>query len=193
MIIQSERNWINHPDRTKSELIDALKRFNKNPEMLDIIEARLDDCFRGWQDAFSPLAESSRKDTHVHFRAEKKTFNKAKDAYIWLIENMLKLNSSMQGRVLQRMFIHGVNGGCYAAETLDELFHSDVKKIANHSLWHKLPNGWFLNLNLSNAQKLDRLLSLAAVVELKYGEDWSWSIDSEDESDLSDIDELLEK
>jgi hypothetical protein len=171
--------------------MEERKKHSNDPDLLDVIEGRLYDRFPSWKDASGQFSEATHRAIHVHFKTERKTFSKAKDAYIWLVENMLKFNSNMKSRELEHLFVHGTHGGCYVAETLDELFHGDSNRIANPSYWHELSNGWFLNLNLNNNQKLDRLIGLAAVVGNKYNEDWSWRFEGEVIPNLNDFDELL--
>ena len=39
-----------------------------------------------------------------------------------------------------------------------------------------LTNGWVASVNLSNAQKFDILLRLAALARLLYPQDWEWTV-----------------
>jgi hypothetical protein len=181
-------NWIHHPDRTAKELDEARK--TASLELRDEIEDCLDRRFPGWGPGTHIKSDSAKPNIEVHFMKERKTFQKAKDAYVWLVDHMVSDDLDMSGIVVTKMFTSGVNGGCFAAKTLEELFHGDSKKISNRNIWHELPNGWFLSLILSNKQKLERLYGLSAVVGLKH-EDWSWQVEGELDDDLSTLDELL--
>lgn len=188
----AELNWIKHPERTMQQLIEARKKCDDG-ELKDAIEEILDQRFPNWQNKDAGLVASRQKtQTYAHFRGKQKTFATAKNAYVWLIEEMLNAcpNLTFGNVVLEQMFIKGVYGARYLARTPEELSKDHIL-AKKDILWHELPNGWILNLRLSNNQKIDRLTIFASACNLKYDEDWSWHIEGEEESDLSDFDEML--
>jgi hypothetical protein len=192
MKIDAELNWAKNSARTKQELLDARIK-SIDSELLDVIEEVLDQRFPNWDVKDVGLVSSGQKaQTYVHFRGQQKTFTAAKNAYVWLIEEMLSAcpNLTFGNVVLVQMFINGAHGARYLALTPEEL-SKDHNRTKKDILWHELPNKWILNLRLSNKQKFDRLTIFAAACNLKYDEDWSWRIEGEEESDLSDFDEMM--
>ena len=190
----AELNWIKHPARTMQELIEARKKFDDG-ELKDAVEEKMDQCFPNWQNKDAVLVSSWQKTpTKVQFGDKQNTFPSAKKAYVWLVEKILntRTNLKFSDAVFKKMFIEGTHGARYLALKAEELFPAKSKdqiREMKDTLWHELPNGWALNLNLSNKQKIDRLFALSAVCKLEYKKDWSWHVEGEEESDLSDFDE----
>jgi hypothetical protein len=48
--------------------------------------------------------------------------------------------------------------------------------MAEKSTYTQLTKGWVASVNLSNAQKFDILLRLAALALLPYPQDWEWTV-----------------
>lgn len=194
----AELNWINHSDRTMKQLIDARKKFDDD-ELIDAVEGVLDQRFPHWQNKEAGFVASGEKPpTQVHFRDKQRIFSSSKNAYVWLVEKMLDTKSqlSFAGSVFQKMFVKGIRGARYLALTPEDLFpakSNDEIRAMKDNFWHELPNGWALYLKLNDNQKLDRLRGLAAVCELEYEKDWGWHVEGEEESDLSDFDEIILK
>lgn len=192
----ADLNWIKHPARTMQQLIDARKTFDDR-EMKDAIEVVLDQRYPHWQSKDSRIVASGHKTpTYAQFRGKQKTFTTSKNAYIWVVEKMLNTspNLTLGDAVFKEMFINGTHGAQYLCRAPEELFPAKSKdyiRAKKDILWHELPNGWILNLNLSNKQKFDRLCNLAAVCDLGYEKDWSWHVEGEEESDLFDFDEIF--
>ncbi len=186
----AEINWIRHKDRTCSELINR-RRECKDGDILDVIEEQLDSQFPSWslidrQDKHN----SGREEIHVRFRQEGKIFPTAKLAYVWLVEKIISSNVHIKitNPVLQEMFVRGERGAVYLALSPDALFPGDPTRAGNQNCWNQLSNGWYLNLNLDNDTKWDKLFQLSAVFCLKSDET-DWPSDG-NQSDLSDLDEL---
>lgn len=197
MTTYAEFNWVRNPARTMQQLIDTRKSCDDD-ELKDAVEEVLDQRFPRWQNSNVGVAASGqKKPTQVQFGDKHNTFPSSKNAYIWLVENMLKTktNLSFSDAVFKEMFINGGRGARYLALTPEELFpakSNDEIRAIKDTLWHELPNKWILNLKLSNDQKRDKLGSLAAVCKLNE-KDWSWRVEGEEESDLSDFDEIFFK
>ena len=190
----AELNWIKHPARTMQQLIDARKRFDDG-ELKDAIEEVLDQRFPHWQNKDAVLVASGKETpTQVQFRDKQKTFPSSKKAYAWLVGEMIntRLHLSFDDPIFQEMFINGIRGARYLALAPEELFpaksNDEVRAMKD---WHQLSNGWVLNLNLSNKQKFERICALSAVCGLGYEKDWSWHVEGDEESDLSDFDEIF--
>jgi hypothetical protein len=198
MATYAELNWVKHPARTMQELIDGRKKFDDGG-LKDAIEEALDQRFDNWQYKDNGIV-ASRKGalTQVEFMGKQKAFPSSKNAYGWLVGEMLntKPHLTFCYSVLQKMFVKGIRGARYLALAPEDIFPAkpnDEIRAMKDNFWYELPNGWALNLILSNKQKIDRLYSLAAVCELSYEKDWSWHVDGEEESDLSDFDEIFDQ
>lgn len=194
----AELNWIKHPARTMQQLIDARKKFNDG-ELKDAAEEVLDYRYPHWQNKKIETDASGRETpTQVQFKDKQKTFSSSKKAYAWLVGEILNTipRLAFGGSVFQEMFVKGIRGARYLALAPEDIFpakSNDEIYAMRDNFWHELPNGWILNLNLSNKQKLDRLCVLAAVCELEYEKDWSWHVEGDEESDLSDFDEIFDQ
>lgn len=194
----AELNWVKHPATTMQQLVDARKKFDDG-ELKDAVEEALDQRFPHWQNKDSGLVASKQKTRiYAQFRGKQKVFAASKNAYAWLVGEMLNTRSqlSFAGSVFQKMFVKGIRGARYLALAPEDMFpakSNDEIRAMKDNFWHELPNGWALNLNLSNKQKLGRLCGLAAVCELEYEKDWSWHAEGEEESDLSDFDEVFDQ
>lgn len=192
----AELNWIKHPARTMQQLIDARKKFN-NGELRDAAEIVLDQRFPHWQnEEIGTVASGRETSTQVQFKDKQKTFPSSKKAYAWLAEEMFNIRPQLAfgESVFQKSFVNGIRGARYLALAPEDIFpakSNDEIYAMRDNFWHELPNGWILNLNLSNKQKLDRLCVLAAVCGLEYEKDWSWHVEGEEEPDLSDFDEII--
>lgn len=188
----AELNWIKHPERTMQQLINARKNINEDA-LRDAIEEVLDQRFPYWQAKNVEVVASGQKAlTYAQFRDKQKAFHTAKNAYVWLVEEILSASPSLTfgDVVFEEQFIKGAHGAWYLSLTPEELSKDHIR-AKKDILWHELPNKWVLNLRLSNKQKFDRLCSLAAICGLKYEKDWSWRVEGDEESDLSDFDEIL--
>ena len=192
MIKHAEFIWVKHSATTMQQLIEARKKCG-DAELKDAIEEVLDQRFPNWDAKDVGLVSSGQKaQTYAHFRGKQKTFPAAKNAYIWLVEEMLSVTPSLtySNIVFEKTFIKGELGARYLSLTPEEL-SKDHNRAKKDILWHELPNKWVLNLRLSNDQKFKRLFALAQVCGLEYTTDWSWDVEGEEESDLSDFDEMM--
>lgn len=198
MTTYADIEWVKHPARTMQQLIDARKRFN-NGELKDAVEEVLDQRFPHWQNKEAGFVASGEKPpTQVHFRDKQRIFPSSKNAYVWLVGEMLNTRSHLAfgGSFFQEMFVKGIRGARYLALAPEDLFpakSNDEIRAMKDNFWYELPNGWTLYLKLNDNQKLDRLCGLAAVCKLEYEKDWSWHVEGEGESDLSTFDDIFLK
>jgi hypothetical protein len=47
---------------------------------------------------------------------------------------------------------------------------------ANRDNFHRLTNGWYVNLNLNTRENFEILCRFATVSKLKHGLDWDWEV-----------------
>ena len=57
------------------------------------------------------------------------------------------------------------------------MFHQSPHLADDRNNYHRLVNGWYVNLNLSNDQKLEILFKFAVIAKLQVNKDWSWKVD----------------
>jgi hypothetical protein len=56
------------------------------------------------------------------------------------------------------------------------MFSGTPELAENQSNFVRLSNGWYANVNLNNAQKLDILMRLAALARLEYPDQWDFEV-----------------
>ncbi|SFM54142.1 hypothetical protein [Nitrosomonas communis] len=178
------------------ELIHAYKNANNenDKDFADEIADILDERYPNWNVSCISKLSSMQNDQltiNVTFADQSKSFPSAKQAYIWLVEKILnnKPDKDIDDYVLNSMFIRGSHGARYLARNPAELFPRDPNRAKDSNCYHKLSNGWFLNTNLSNKQKRDKLLNLTAVYEA-YDSNWTWLAEEESYGSQVILDEL---
>lgn len=188
------------PGMTRQELIDAYRNANRendydfSDELADI----LDEKYPDWNTSFwsAPNRVQDGKNTIIVTScSQSKSFPSAKQAYIWLVEQIFntKPDLDIDNYVLNEMFSRGTHGAWYLAASPAELFPGNSRRANNPSCYHKLSNGWFLNTALSIKQIRDKLMSLTAVCDA-YHLAWSWMSNDKSygsQDILDSLDEML--
>lgn len=103
--------------------------------------------------------------TTATFREVAMEFLSEQDAYVWMIERFLSHDPQLFTHTASnlRYLCHGTRGATYFSQSAVELRTP-----------HSLLNGWYVELNLGNTQKVRNLGKLALAGKLKYGIDWKW-------------------
>ena len=127
------------------------------------------------------------------FNGEIRDFDTAVAAYIWLMIKMIEhlpqpIDLLYEDNVFSKTVVRGDRGAIYLARSPQDLFPDDPGRASDHSYFAQLRNGWYLNINLKNQKKLERLHALAVYSNLKQNKDWYWTADV---SPIPDLDELL--
>jgi len=125
-----------------------------------IIKDELDSRFPGWDQP----SKRGAKPTKAHFRGVSKLFPTTKDAYLWLVERFFAERPDLVTK--------SPLGGRYFARTIAELFPT---KPEPHQ-YARLPNGWFANVVLNNAQKFDVLARLARAGGFAWRDEWDLEV-----------------
>lgn len=180
-------------ERSREELLalaEEARREHRDDFEIGILEI-FDERFPDFNANAAPKTENSRR-TSTTFAGKTRHFDSAKDAYCWLIASMLGTMGNVNGKLLddpafKQVFVTGRHGARYVARSPDLLFPNDPKRAANPNMSHRLPNGWFLNLNLSNKQKDERLHCLAVFLPRDLGHEWSWTGAVEEGPSLEEI------
>lgn len=123
-------------------------------------------------------------ETVARFKINTKRFPTAKEAYIWLIERFVGARPDVFTNIKwetayvavgHRRTTEGAIRN-YFARSPRVLFRGSPRLADNQNNYAPLTNGWYANVNLSNAQKFDILCRFGWVVGLKGGEDWDWEV-----------------
>lgn len=167
--------------RSREELLslaEEARRTGRDDFEIGILEI-LDERFPGFNDGVATGSEKGRSTTAT-FAGKTRHFDSAKAAYGWLFESMLGALEDVDDRLLDddvfaRMVTTGRHGARFVALSPEHLFPNDSRRASNPIFYHQMQNRWFLNLNLSNEQKDERLYALATFIPDKKGVDWSWN------------------
>jgi hypothetical protein len=121
----------------------------------------------------------------VKLRGTGRKFQTAKRAYIWLMDNLVRLYPDPFDKLDWRTeFLVKGTRRLYLAPDPQQLFFGSPHLADDRNNYEQLSNGWFLNQNLGNDQTFDILARMAALAHLEYGVDWSWKIIGDRPMDL---------
>ena len=103
--------------------------------------------------------------TTATFRGTAKEFFSEQDAYVWMLDRFISCEPQLftQAAPDLKYLCHGARGATYFSQS-----KAEPRKP------HPLSNGWYVELNLGNTQKILNLGKLASAARLKYGVDWKW-------------------
>ncbi len=174
--------------RTKDELQNMLRNaLNKGePEFAHIVKDQLNLRFPGWDSARS--RKGGATPTKAGFRGIEHRFETAKEAYCWLIEKFIEAHPEPFITMnWETAFIAKGQRRNYFGRNLKTMFHGSPHLADDQNNYKKLANGWYVNLNLKNDQKLDILCKFAAVGKFSFGQDWKWEIEGTTTDDLDGL------
>ena len=171
-------------------LVDEARRNGRDDFEVGILEI-LDERFPNFNDKVANATESTRS-AAATFAGKTRHFDSAKAAYVWLFESMLGALGQIDDRLLNdlvfgRTVTIGARGARFVALSPEGLFPNDSARASNPVFYHQMQNGWFLNLNVSNKQKDERLYALATFMPETSRGDWSWTGVSEEGPTLDEI------
>lgn len=175
MDIEKFTQLVNDPSRSKANLqqmmVNALQKGKR--EYAVIAKAALDNRFPGWNE----VKVGGATPTRVTFRNTEKKFPTAKDAYIWLIERFITVKPELFENINweTEFFAKGKKRN-YFGHSPEKMFRNSPHLAKDKNNYEKLPNDWYVNLNLSNSQKYEILCKFAAITKLKYMVDWQWEV-----------------
>jgi hypothetical protein len=135
----------------------------------------LDERFPGWRD--SGTKRSGATPTAVKIHNTERKFSTAKEAFVWLMDNLVQLFPEPFEELDWRTeFLIKGTRRLYLAPDPRSLFFGSPHLADDHNNYQKLSNGWFLNVNLNNDEKFKVIARMAALAGLEFGADWSWTI-----------------
>ena len=184
-------NLLQDPLKSQADLV--LMRENaldKNAiEHAHLAERVLDQRFPNWR---SPRTrQGGSKPTVATFLGQAKHFPSEKAAYIWLMERFTQHYPLPFEKIdWQTRFVAKGTHTLYFAKSLKNLFRTSPAHASDPNKYHRLTNGWYAKLVLSEHQKVDLLVKFAVVANLTMGVDWDWNEKAKNAPQLS-ADELL--
>lgn len=162
----------------KDDLIKVLLnvRVKRNVPYEDMVLAELDSRFPGWH-----IVKRGKSGGRTYNRAtvfgETKEFETAKDGFVWLITKFVSKDPSIFDSPNSKLVRVAVGRGRnYFARSPEKLFPKSPHLAENSSSYEKLPNGWYANVNMSNAEKFRILSLLAWATKLEFEKDWNWEV-----------------
>jgi hypothetical protein len=177
-------------ERIKTESQTSLKQRlvncranSKYAEFVPILRNELDARFPGWDRPVSRRGGS--RTTVAHFRGIKKHFSTARAGYIWLVEQFAQHNPALFTDVrwdttgyvavgLRR----GPKGAArnYFARSPQKLFLQTPSLADDSNNFHRIGNGWYVNLNLNTRENFEILSRFAAISKFTHIGDWDWEV-----------------
>jgi hypothetical protein len=166
---------IEDPSRSKADLIAMRENaFSKNSiEHVSLVERVLDTRHPAWRSTASKRGGS--KPTEVMFMKVRRSFPTEKEAYVWLMERFITHYPKPFNEIdWETRFVAKGARTLYFAKSLKNLFKTSPDLASDPTKYHRLTNGWFAKLVLSEKQKFELLTKFATVAHLCMGADWDW-------------------
>lgn len=177
------RKLIANPAVSRSELeqqIQQALKVNDRDLALDIQEI-IDDRF-----GITPVVRDDEGAAYATFRTIKKSFDHAKDGYLWLVERFVEIQPEIftEPTLETTGFIalgrarnsEGKPVRNYFAKSPAKLFRATPTLAENSNNHAELRNGWYANINLRDDEKLEILIRFGGVLRLVHGKDWSFVV-----------------
>ena len=182
---------LNDPAKTKQDLMTIRENAIRSNAIEHVHHAErvLEERFPSWR-----VVKSRRggpTPTDVMFLKKRQHFNTAKDAYVWLIERFTQHYPKPFVELdWETVFVAKGPRALYFAMSVSKLFGARTHLSEDKNKYHRLTNGWYAKLVLSNKQKLELLMKFSTVARLRFGSDWDWNFLGERHPQL-DADELF--
>ena len=181
MNIAKFKTLVNDELKTKASLMTMLKNAETkgNAEYIFVAREALNRRFPGW--GRKPAKSGRATPITVRLRDIEKRFPTAKEAYIWLVDRFSYYDPKLFDPIdWETIFVVKGRDRNYFGRTPQRMFHQSPHLADDRNNYHRLVNGWYVNLNLNNDEKLKILLKFAAVAKLQFDSDWSWKVDETD-------------
>jgi hypothetical protein len=113
-----------------------------------------------------------RKTSVTHFRGQKKTYDTAKDGYVWMVNQFIVAHPALvtYAQVTETRDRH------YIAASREDLFLRSRHLADISGTWQQLENGRYAITNLSAREMVDLLRSFGDACGLKFGIDWDFEV-----------------
>lgn len=163
--------------RTRQELEQMMRNAlaKGERELAHIAKEALDKRFADW--AKPRHRASGARSTVVRYRGSEQHFPTAKEAYVWLIQHFVDAKPALFQIVnWETAFVARGKKRNYFGRNRRRMFHGSPHLADDSNNYARLPNGWYMNTNLSNREKFDILCRFAAIARLRHGTDWTWEV-----------------
>lgn len=167
---------VSDPARIKADLQQMLKNAlaKERPDCAAVAKDVLDRRFPGWDKVSSKRGGATP--TSVSFRGARQHCPTAKEAYVWLINRFISTYPEPFVNInWETEFVAKGRNRNYFGRSPERMFRGSPHLAEDRNNYERLTNGWYVNLNLNNDQKLEILGKFAAVAKLKF-DDWSWEV-----------------
>lgn len=161
------------PRRTKDELRNMLKNALEEEELeyAAIAYEQLSRRFPGWDK--SRTRKGGDVPCSVRFGGRVRHFANTKEAFVWLIDEMRQARPLEWERLMscEKWRLHGT-GRAWIAESPERIYWRSPHLADVSTNFAHLGNGWVVDTNSSNAQKLEILHRVADGLGLELFHDW---------------------
>ena len=168
---------------SESELKQTLENCRGQDEYAREVKLELNSRFPGWDKPRTRRGGS--RATIARFRGKKQEFETARAAYIWLVERFAETNPTLFTDVRWETTGYvgvgrrrGPDGAArnYFAKSPAKLFRQTPALADSPSNFHRLKNGWYVNLNLNTRENFEILCRFSSVSGWAHDRDWDWEV-----------------
>ena len=177
------RTILREAEAVLEQRYDNCRANSKYLEHAHLLKEELDRRFPGWDKPRTRRGGS--RTTIARFREKKSEFETAKAAYVWLVERFAEGNPSLFTDVRWETTGYvgvgrrrGPNGAArnYFAKSPAKLFRQTPSLADDQNNYHRLTNGWYVNVNLNTRQNYEILCRYSAVSKFQHEFDWDWEV-----------------
>ena len=176
MDLEKFQEMLDSPSMSREELLAIRANVLRKNDLkhLVAVEQVLGRRFPGWRKG--PGGRGGASPTVVSPQGKKRDFPSQKQAYIWLVERFIAHNPK-PFIDLDWETVYIVKGPriLYFAKSLRALFKHNPRLADDKRKHHRLTNGWYAQLYLSENQKVEILERLGGVAQFRVGVDWDWN------------------
>ncbi len=176
MNIDKFLQMLEDPGHTKADLMAMRENaIAKNAlAHINLSERVLDARFPDWRSKTSRRGGS--KPTTALFLKETRHFPTEKEAYVWLMERFVQhYPKPFETIDWETRFVAVGTRTIYFAKSLKNLVKTSPALASDPTKYHRLANGWYAKLVLSEKQKVDLLYKFGTVAGLLMGRHWDWN------------------
>lgn len=169
------------PSYSEPELKQTLLNCRGEDRYEQAVKEELNSRYPGWDKPKTRRGGS--RSTIARFGNKEQEFDTARAAYIWLVERFAEANPTLFTDVRWETTGYigigrrkGIDGAArnYFAKSAENLFRHSPALVDSPSNFHRLTNGWFVNLNLNTHENFEILCRFSSVSGLKHFHDWDW-------------------
>lgn len=150
-------------------------RAKNAPEYVTIAKEALDRRCAGWDKV--SVRRGGANPTVATFQGKSREFPSTKEAYGWLIEQFIRVVPDIFPELPHETLKLGKGKRRNTFARSPQKLYIESPDLADKPPnYVRLPNGWYADVNLPNAQKFEILARLANRTALKYPEEWDLKV-----------------